>query len=109
LTEQFIKQDTSQEYGGFAPFIGEYRVAQPSKTSKGMAQRAPTGAEAYSELYKKLGSADKVAEYLRAQGIPGIKYLDAGSRNVAGGTRNFVVFPGEEKSMTILERNSKTR
>jgi hypothetical protein len=80
---------------------------------------------------------------LQKFGIPGIKYFDEGSRNLAntyivrnpqGGenvfsskaaaeayvkkypeetliepkvTRNFVVFPGEEKSMTILERNAK--
>jgi hypothetical protein len=48
-----------------------------------------------------------VAKALRQAGIPGIKYLDAGSRNAAKGTRNFVVFPGEEKSMTILERNAQ--
>ena len=46
------------------------------------------------------------ANTMRQAGIPGIKYLDEQSRN-AGGTRNFVVFPGEEKSMTILERNGQ--
>jgi hypothetical protein len=84
-----------------------------------------------------------VAQQLKDMGIPGIKYFDEGSRNLAntyivrnsqGGenvfsskaaaeayvkkypedkliepkvTRNFVVFPGEEKSMTILERNGQ--
>ena len=48
-----------------------------------------------------------VAQQLKEMGIPGVQYLDAGSRNVAKGTRNFVVFPGEEKSMTILERNAQ--
>jgi hypothetical protein len=38
-------------------------------------------------------------------GIPGIKYLDEGSRANGKGTRNFVTFPGEEKNLTILERN----
>ena len=46
------------------------------------------------------------ANAMREAGIPGVKYLDASSRG-AGGTRNFVVFPGEEKSMTILERNGQ--
>jgi hypothetical protein len=50
-----------------------------------------------------------VAKALRQAGIPGIKYFDESSRSAGKGTRNFVVFPGEEKSMTILERNSKTR
>ena len=86
-----------------------------------------------------------VAKALRQASIPGIKYFDEGSRNLAntyivrhpqGGenvfssrasaeayvkkypedkleliepkvTRNFVTFPGEEKSMTILERNGQ--
>ena len=45
------------------------------------------------------------AEAMRQAGITGIKYFDEGSRGVGKGTRNFVVFPSEEKSMTILERN----
>jgi len=50
------------------------------------------------------GSAQLSAE-LAKRGIPGIKYLDAGSRGQGGsGTRNFVVFPGEEKKVRILER-----
>ena len=48
------------------------------------------------------------AEFLRSKGVPGIKYLDEGSRVEGKGTRNFVVFPGEEKSMTILERNGES-
>ena len=50
-------------------------------------------------------SPSKVAEFYKNAGIPGIKYLDAGSRGQGGsGTRNFVVFPGEEKKVRILER-----
>ena len=42
---------------------------------------------------------------LAKHGIPGIKYFDAASRGEGGaGTRNFVVFPGEEKKVRILER-----
>lgn len=44
---------------------------------------------------------------LRDAGIPGIRYLDGGSRGAGGGTSNFVVFPGEENALTILERNGK--
>ena len=45
------------------------------------------------------------SEKLQNSGIPGIKYADAGSRGQsATGTRNFVVFPGEEKKVKILER-----
>ena len=68
----------------------------------------------FSRIYKpddyltdwlKQGDPDSVAEILQQEGIPGIKYLDAGSRGQGGkGTRNFVVFPGEEKKVRILER-----
>ena len=47
------------------------------------------------------------SEGLRQEGIPGIKYLDGNSRGGGKGTRNFVTFPGEEQSMTILERNGQ--
>lgn len=52
-------------------------------------------------------SAAQVSEALRQAGIPGIKYLDEGSRAKGEGTRNFVTFPGEEKNLTILERNAE--
>jgi hypothetical protein len=51
------------------------------------------------------GDPAKRAAELRALGIPGVRYLDAGSRGKDGtGTRNFVVFPGEEKKVKILRR-----
>lgn len=40
-------------------------------------------------------------------GIPGIRYLDGGSRGTGQGTSNFVVFPGNENLLTILERNGQ--
>lgn len=42
---------------------------------------------------------------LRGFGIPGIRYLDQGSRGAGQGTSNFVIFPGEEELLRILERN----
>ena len=46
-------------------------------------------------------------DYLKAQGISGIRYLDQGSRGTGQGTSNFVVFPGNEGLLSILERNGK--
>jgi hypothetical protein len=44
-------------------------------------------------------------KHLAKFGIPGIKYLDEGSRGKsATKTRNFVVFPGEEKKVKIKKR-----
>jgi hypothetical protein len=50
---------------------------------------------------------DGASAYLQSHGIPGVRYLDAGSRGAEGGTSNFVVFPGNENMMTILERNGQ--
>jgi hypothetical protein len=49
--------------------------------------------------------SEKAEGLLRHQGIPGIRYLDGGSRGAGAGTSNFVVFPGEEQFLRILERN----
>ena len=58
------------------------------------------------DFYRMRGGKDRdKSEYFRSLGIPGIKYLDAGSRSGEKGTRNFVVFPGEEQNLTILERD----
>jgi hypothetical protein len=47
----------------------------------------------------------EVSELLRQSGIPGIRYLDKGSRAGGEGTRNIVVFPGEEHNVKILSRD----
>jgi hypothetical protein len=44
---------------------------------------------------------------LNQAGIPGIRYLDGGSRGAGAGTSNFVVFPGNEGLLSILERNGQ--
>jgi hypothetical protein len=62
-----------------------------------------------SDLYQRIigGGNASVAQKLQEQGVAGVKYFDEGSRTAGQGTRNFVIFPGEEKSMTILERNAE--
>jgi hypothetical protein len=42
-----------------------------------------------------MGPKEEAAQALRAAGIPGIKYLDQGSRGAGGGSRNYVVFSPE--------------
>jgi hypothetical protein len=65
-----------------------------------------SGKDFYEILSARSGSAQQASNILQQQGIAGIKYLDEGSRATTGAkTSNFVVFPNEEKSMTILERN----
>jgi hypothetical protein len=64
-----------------------------------------TGATA---LHRIAGAFDddtaEAADALRKAGIPGIRYLDRGSRARAAGTRNYVMFPGTEDSIRILRK-----
>ena len=46
----------------------------------------------------------QASQMLKDMGIPGLKYLDEKSRSSGKGTRNFVVFPGEEQNLKILKR-----
>lgn len=52
-------------------------------------------------------SQAKASDDLTAFGIPGIRYLDGGSRGAGSGTSNYVIFPGNESLLTILERNGQ--
>ena len=102
-----------------------------------------SGGDIYKQLGQGINNSKKASDAMRQAGIPGIRYLDEGSRNTAGKwiakhpqggetafntetelnaflkrnpemaavkpkqTRNFVVFPGEEKKVRILERNGQ--
>ena len=47
-------------------------------------------------------TAEEASAKLRNAGIPGIKYLDAGSRGAGDGTRNYVVF--DDKLISIVKK-----
>lgn len=53
---------------------------------------------------RRVGGPEAASEFLRTLGMPGVRYLDKGSRYAGQGTSNYVVFPGEEKLLRILER-----
>ena len=68
-----------------------------------------TGKEYYEYLSRTQGSPEQASAMLQKQGVTGNLYLDELSRSTnEKGTRNFVVFPNEEKSIKILERNGET-
>ncbi len=68
-------------------------------------KRGMTGDQAYYNWTSNhKGKNSNRSEAFRQLGIPGIQYFDEGSRGAGKGTRNFVVFPGEEKNLTILKR-----
>ena len=78
-----------------------------SNSSRKFLEKNPTGAELYGVFQNRGDYINPIeaSEAFREAGIPGIKYSDAGSRGQGGSsTRNFVVFPGEEKKVRILER-----
>jgi hypothetical protein len=64
------------------------------------------GEAAYTRMTAILGGQDKATAALQQAGIPGIRYLDQGSRAGGAGTSNFVVF--DPKHMNIIERNGVT-
>lgn len=61
----------------------------------------------YSRLSSIAGAPDAATGLLKQAGVPGIRYLDGGSRGAASGTSNYVVFPGNEGLLQILERNGQ--
>lgn len=50
------------------------------------------GQAAWEHLNRKHGSPDAASQALRETGIPGIRYLDQGSRDAGEGTHNIVMF-----------------
>lgn len=64
-----------------------------------------TGQRLHQRLVNKLGE-DGAAEVLKKTGIPGVKYLDAGSRVAGDGTRNYVVF--DDKHVNIDRKYARS-
>jgi hypothetical protein len=60
-----------------------------------------------TEIANKRGTSGmRTAEAtLQKAGVPGNRYLDGGSRSAGQGSSNYVIFPGGEDALTILERN----
>jgi hypothetical protein len=56
-------------------------------------------------VYEMLGGNAQASDLLKAQGVPGIRYLDGGSRSAGQGSSNFVTFDPE--MIRILERNGQ--
>ncbi len=82
--------DVSSAYNRIAVHLGNRSGQQFDTAIRG---------EGYSERQAMASRA------LADAGIPGIKYLDQGSRDRAAGTRNFVVF--DDKHVEIVDRNGE--
>jgi hypothetical protein len=100
-----VRAALSQDFPPLTP--SQQSLAATGKwRSEALDRQNYSGSTLLGELFKKHGSGGGAEEYLRKRGIPGIRYLDGGSR-ATGGTSNFVVFPGEENILKILERNGQ--
>ena len=64
-----------------------------------------TGEKAYRSLMGNPTSMVDASSVLQKQGIPGIRYLDGGSRSAGQGTSNFVLF--DDQLARIIERNGQ--
>ena len=93
--------------------LGVYKGKLPTaalggSASYGSKSQPATGADLYRRIAGSQWAKENPAqasEMLRGAGVPGIRYLDGGSRGAGQGSSNFVVFPGQENLLSILERN----
>jgi hypothetical protein len=70
------------------------RMIQPHDAMRGVNAYGELGTH-YDQIFARkpgLNADEDVTKVLRRAGIPGIKYLDAGSRSSGDGSRNYVVF-----------------
>jgi hypothetical protein len=63
----------------------------------------PTGADLWRAM-ATMDTPEVAAKKFLEAGVPGVRYLDSGSRGTAGGTRNYVMFPGTEDQIRILRK-----
>jgi hypothetical protein len=98
-----------------------YNPYRNQLTAKDIGGNEPTGAMILGQLQELMsegkkndvftnaanfGAANASRELMEA-GIPGIRYLDEGSRGTGKGTSNFVVFPGMEDMLRIEQINEQ--
>lgn len=96
--------DVVKEYKGAGKDVDAYAKLISKANARG---GEVTGGQLYEGMLSQFGGDQaKVSEFMRKAGIPGIKYLDQGSRAGGEGTRNFVIFPGNEHMMKIVHREA---
>lgn len=82
-------RETALELG--APDFVQQYVSSPTGGNFRYEKGSPTGQQAYQAIVQGYGSPEAASDMLR-RGIPGIRYLDGGSRKVGDGTSNYVMF-----------------
>ena len=92
------------------PLSEQHPVVQQALMSHGIDNPKLTGQDAYTEMAGTIPNGylneqnlpHLISEKLRVSGVPGIRYLDAGSRGAGEGSRNSVVFSPEK--MEIIRK-----
>lgn len=103
--EQVMKK--FRELGPSAPANHAYAVLTENAVRMKKYEAMRNGIPEEQAMPSLVYGQDAASKALREVGIPGIRYLDGGSRGTGTGTSNFVVFPGNESLLSILERNGQ--
>jgi hypothetical protein len=98
--KKYLKSPQASEYAkSWTRYKDGMRLDQAEPLLKN-----PGGENLYKNAFPSREAAN---QWAFENGIPGIRYLDGGSRGAGSGTSNFVVFPGNEDLLRILERNGQ--
>ena len=84
--------------------FGEFAMDRPGDGGRVYRDIATRHGEAFDDDMTGVLANQEASKELLAEGIPGIRYLDQGSRAAGEGTRNYVIFPGAEDRIRILRK-----
>jgi hypothetical protein len=83
--------------------MGDKQFRLTEQEARNLVGTGAEGKSVYQTIASRKGSDAAATEYLKSIGIPGIRYLDGGSRGAGSGTMNTVLF--DDSLVKILERN----
>jgi hypothetical protein len=95
LNEKWTELNLARQANGLPPATGDDFHRHLEEIS----------AEQADEIGSDIPTRVSARDYMVRQGIPGIRYLDAGSRGAGKGTSNYVVF--DDKLIDIVSRNNQ--
>jgi hypothetical protein len=72
--------------------MGDSKFPLAEADVKNLVGSGADGKSIYQALITQLGSDQAASEYLKSRGIPGLSYLDQGSRTAGKGTMNHVIW-----------------
>lgn len=88
-----------------APSTGNFVKAMRGEAQTQFNLEEMSGEQVYRALSVWLGGDEAASKALLEAGVPGLRFLDAGSRDAGEGTRNMVLF--DAKSAEIISKNGE--